>query len=76
MAGRSNGTNGALVGWGALLAVLLAAWPPARAADQALVIRGVSVFDTASGTMKPNRTVVVSGERIEAVGTPGRPAAV
>jgi hypothetical protein len=36
----------------------------------------VSVFDTPSGTMKPDRTVVVSGERIEAVGTPQQPAAV
>ena len=26
--------------------------------------------------MKPNRTVVVSGEKIEAVGTPEQPAAV
>src|SRR5262249_12229358 len=47
-----------------------------EAAGPALVIKGVSVFDTASGTMKPDRTVVISGEKIRAVGTPEQPAAV
>jgi hypothetical protein len=54
--------------------VLLVAWPGARAADPALVIQGVSVFDVASGTMKPSRTVVVSGDRISAVRASGEPA--
>jgi hypothetical protein len=41
-----------------------------------LVIQGASIFDVASGTMKPNRTLVIAGQKIEAVGTPERPAAV
>src|SRR4051812_16806699 len=55
--------------------LLAAALPAARNADPALVIQQVSVFDTASGTMKPGRTIVVSGEKITAVGTPEQPAA-
>jgi hypothetical protein len=35
-----------------------------------LVIAGVSVFDSAGGEMLPDRTVVVDGGRIVAVGTP------
>jgi hypothetical protein len=60
----------------ATAALLALALVPARAADPALVIKGVSVFDTASGTMKPDRTIVISGDKIRAVGTPERPAAV
>jgi hypothetical protein len=76
MSDPSNATNRLRVGWGGLVAGLLLAWPAARAADPALVIQGVAVFDTASGTMKPSRTIVVSGEKIDAVGTPEQPAAV
>jgi hypothetical protein len=46
MSGPSNATNRLRVGWGGLVAGLLLAWPAARAADPALVIQGVSVFDT------------------------------
>jgi hypothetical protein len=74
MADQCNAIAGARVGW--VAAVLLLAWPAARGAEPALVIQGVSVFDAASGAVWPNRTIVVSGEKIEAVGTPERPAAV
>jgi hypothetical protein len=46
MSGPSNATNRIRFGRGGLVAVLLVAWPAARAADPALVIQGVSVFDT------------------------------
>jgi hypothetical protein len=42
----SNATNRLRVGWRGLVAGLLRAWPAARAADPALVIQGVAVFDT------------------------------
>ena len=76
MTDRCSASAGVRVGWGGAVAVLLLAWPAAHAAEPALVIQGVSLFDTASGAMKPNRTIVVSGEKIEAVGTPEQPAAV
>jgi hypothetical protein len=76
MTDHVNATNRVRAAWGGLVAVLLIAWPTARAADPALVIQGVSVFDTDSGTMKPNRTIVVSGEKLAAIGTPEQPAAV
>lgn len=62
--------------WAWLIAVLAIGCTEARAAGPALVIRGASVFDADSATMKPDRTIVVSGEKIEAVGTPERPVAV
>ena len=40
----------------------------------ALVIQGGSLFDPLSGTMQPDRTIVVEGERVRAVGTPTRRA--
>jgi hypothetical protein len=76
MMGRSIATVRIPAGWWGVVAGLLLACPSVRAGDPALVIQGVSVFDTASGTMKPNRTIVVSGEKIEAVGTPEQPAVV
>jgi imidazolonepropionase-like amidohydrolase len=76
MAGRSAATDRRCVGRWGLVAVLLLAWPAARASGAALVIQGVSMFDAASRKMQPNRTVVVSGEKIEPVGTPERPVAV
>jgi imidazolonepropionase-like amidohydrolase len=45
--------------------------PPARPA--ALVIHGGSLFDPRSQAMQPERTVVIEGDRIRAVGTPTQP---
>jgi hypothetical protein len=64
------------IGRAVAVVVLLFAWPAAPAAEPALVIQGASVFDVASGTMKPNRTLVISGQRIEAIGTPEQSAAI
>jgi hypothetical protein len=76
MTERCSAIAGVSVGWGGAVAVLLLAWPAASAAEPVLVIQGISLFDSMSGVMKPNRTIVVSGEKIEAVGTPEQPAAV
>ncbi len=35
-----------------------------------LVVRDASVFDSISGAMLPGRTVIIEGERIQAIGTP------
>lgn len=43
--------------------------PPVR--ERPLVIRGVRLFDPASGTTRPNFTIVVEGDRIAAVGADG-----
>ena len=57
--------------------VLLLVSMPAGAADApALVIQGGSLFDPASGTMKPLQAIVIEGEKIKAVGTPERPASI
>ena len=58
------------------VAVLLLACTPAPAAEPALVIQGASIFDAASGTMKPDRTIILSGQKLQTVGTPEQPAAV
>ncbi len=39
----------------------------------ALVIRGGSVFDSVSGKMQPDRTIVIEEGRIKAIGSPDRP---
>lgn len=49
-----------------LVSLLLAAC--STASPPALAIRGVTVVDVASGSLLPDRTVVVSGHRISAVG--------
>lgn len=56
--------------------MLFLAWPAASSAEPSLVIQNVSIFDTASGTMKPNRTIIISGQEIAAIGTPEHPAAI
>ena len=38
---------------------------------QTLVIQGASVFDSTSGRMLEDRTIVVEGDRIRAIGSPG-----
>lgn len=43
---------------------------------RSVVIRDVSVLDTASGKMLPERTIVVRGDRIDAIGTPDKPISV
>lgn len=59
----------------ALMALFLA-WSLVHAADPALVIKDVSVFDSVAGKMLPNRTIVISGQKIEAIGTPEAPVDV
>src|SRR5262245_9787790 len=76
MRGRFDALEGARVVWSGIVAVLLLAWPAAHAAESVLVIQNVSLFDSASGTMKPKRTIVVSGQKIAAIGTPEQPASV
>jgi hypothetical protein len=60
-----------------LLIVLAASTPLPRARSQAsprpVVIRGCSVLDVAGGKMLADRTVVLDGGRIRAVGAPGAP---
>jgi imidazolonepropionase-like amidohydrolase len=55
-------------------ALLVAA--AALAGEPAVVIRDATVFDPASGTMQPHRTVVIEGDAIRAVGTQEKPAAI
>jgi hypothetical protein len=51
--------------------------PAAEAAEiESLVIRDVAIFDTATGSMLPDRTVVIEGERIAAIGTPEQPVEI
>jgi hypothetical protein len=45
------------------------------AAPTMIVIESGSVFDSISGTMQPNRTIVIEGQRIKAIGTPEKPVA-
>jgi hypothetical protein len=40
---------------------------------KALVIRGAAVFDSISGAMLPQRTIVVEGDRISAISSPDKP---
>lgn len=58
------------------LLAIVAAWTvgaalAAAASDATLVIGGCSLFDPASQTMQPDRTIIVNGERIAAVFGPG-----
>jgi hypothetical protein len=45
-------------------------------AAEAIVLRDAALFDSASGQMLPGRTVVISGETIEAIGTPEKPVEI
>jgi hypothetical protein len=76
MTGRSKAREESRVVLCGAVAVLLLAWPTVHAVEPPLVLQNVSLFDTASGTMKPNRTIVVSGQKIVAIGTPEQPAAL
>jgi imidazolonepropionase-like amidohydrolase len=42
----------------------------------AVVIRGAAVFDPVAGKMQPDRTIVIEGDTIRAVGTAERPAGI
>lgn len=59
------------LGWSSLLWALLACGLTAHAGQKpTLVIRGGNVFDSVSGKMQPDRTIVIEGERIKAIGAP------
>jgi hypothetical protein len=58
------------------IVALLVAFHASRAEDPALVIHSVSLFDAESGTMQPNRTIVIRGSKIKVVGTQDKPAAI
>ncbi len=50
--------------------------PALQAAEQQrLVISNASLFDVATGTMLPERTIAIRGERIEAIGSRDKPIA-
>ena len=49
---------------------------PAGAAEQAIVVRNASIFDVGTGKMVPAQTVLVRGERIEAVAPADNPPAI
>src|SRR5690242_5008015 len=60
--------------WGSPLWALLVFGATALPGETpALVIRGGSVFDSVSGTMQPDRTIVIEEGRIKAIGSPDRP---
>ena len=61
---------------GVAVVLLLVSMPVGAANAPALVIQGGSLFDPASGTMKPLQAIVIEGEKIKAVGTPERPAPI
>jgi hypothetical protein len=62
--------------WSSALCAVLVFGLNALPGEPARVIRGGSVFDVASGKWLPDRTVVLEGERIKAVGSPDRPVRV
>jgi hypothetical protein len=52
---------------------------PARdcyAEPQSVVIQGGKVFDSISGQMLPDRTIVIEGRKIKAIGTPDKPVSL
>lgn len=61
---------------GVAVVLLLVSMPVGAADAPGLVIRGGSLFDPASGTMKPLQAIVIEGNKIKAVGTPERPALI
>jgi adenine deaminase len=62
-----------------ILVLFAASVAPLRADDaktSSLVIRNVSVFDSATATMRRGCTIVVAGETIAAIGTEDHPVAI
>jgi imidazolonepropionase-like amidohydrolase len=43
---------------------------------QTVVIRDATIIDTVSGTLLPERTIVIQGDRIDAIGSSAQPATV
>lgn len=43
---------------------------------EAIVLRDANVFDSAAGQMLPHRTIVISGELIQAIGSPEQPVEI
>jgi hypothetical protein len=76
MAGRSNAFPSSCAIWIVAVGSLVLARPLIQAEEPALVIQNTALFDTASGTMRPNRTIIVLGPKIEAIGTPEKPVSV
>jgi hypothetical protein len=76
MTGRMMHITNTSAAWRAAAAVLLLLGPPGRAEEPALVIQIVSLFDTSSGTMRTDRTIVVLGGKINAIGTPEKSASI
>src|SRR5262249_39575486 len=62
--------------WSVAVGVLFLTGPLVQADEPAIVIQNAALFDTASGTMKPNRTIIVVGPKIEAIGTPEQPVSI
>src|SRR5262245_49309018 len=58
------------------VAVLLLQAATAAGADRPLVIKGGSLFDPVSGTMKPVQAITIDGAKVRGVGTPRRPVPV
>ncbi|MHB1459480.1 MAG: amidohydrolase family protein, partial [Armatimonadota bacterium] len=60
-----------------LAALLVLAMTPSSASSTSkLAITNTNLFDSITGTMLPNRTIVVEGDRITAIGTPDDPVAI
>jgi hypothetical protein len=76
MIGQSNSIANACALWSVAVGALFLAGPLVRAEEPALVIQNAAVFDTASGRMQPNRTIIVLGPNIETIGTPEKPASI
>ncbi len=45
----------------------------AQAASPPLLIRDTTIFDTSTGTMLPQRSILIRGDKIAAIGTPQQP---
>jgi imidazolonepropionase-like amidohydrolase len=72
MTRNSQLLNRSILGW-IVLILLLAPWFVLAADPPILVIQGGSVFDSISGRMQPDRTIVIEGRKIKALGTPENP---
>src|SRR5882724_162498 len=57
-------------------AVWLGCVLPLRAGDTPIVIQGGTIFDSVAGKMLADRTILIEGTKIKAVGTPQTPLAL
>ncbi len=76
MTDRSNKIADPRAIWALSVVLLLLSGQLGQAAEAVLVIQDVSLFDAVSGVVMPNRTIVMRGPRIEAIGTPEKPAMI